>query len=131
MRVFFPPSLSPPFSLFSVHMSMKISWRYGSYASNEHLDKFGVFESLRTIEFSLKQLTSSRLVFPTPLAPKKAALSGPRYHCWSLPSIVIRYAEYRRFCICICSIAANDKAAALVPVNVLGDVRPATMLLAP
>lgn len=75
--------------------------------------------------------TSSKLVFPTPLAPKKAAFSGPRYHCWSLASIVIRYAEYNRFWICICSIAANDKAAALVPVNVPGDERPATTLLAP
>lgn len=83
--------------------------------------------------FLFLKLTSSKLVLPTPLAPKKAALSGPRYHC-SLPSIVIRYAEYNRFCICICSIAANVKAAAplLVPVKLPGDDRPAaTTLLAP
>lgn len=90
-----------------------------------------VVSLLIVVAFYLWQ-TSTKLVFPTPLAPKKAALTGPRYHCVeSLASIVIRYAEYKRFCICICSIAANDKAAALVPVNVPGDDRPATTLLAP
>lgn len=52
-------------------------------------------------------LTSSKLVLPTPRAPSTAALSEPRYHGVSLlPSI--RYAEYHLFCICICSIAANE-----------------------
>lgn len=79
-----------------------------------------------------QKLTSSKLVFPTPRAPRNAALSGPRYHGVSFPlSIVIRYAEYHLFWICICSIAANDKTAALEPVNVpvAGDVLPAEFIL--
>lgn len=96
----------------------------------DHFSRF-VFKSFYSrAQWHFVELTSSMLVFPTPLAPKKAAFNGPRYH-ESLPSIVIRYAEYNRFCICICSIAANDKAAALVPVNAPGDDRPATTLLAP
>lgn len=79
-------------------------------------------------------LTSSKLVLPTPLAPSTAALSEPRYHGVSLPpSIVIRYAEYHLFWICICSIAANDSICdTLDPGSgrVAGDVdRPAELIL--
>lgn len=58
-------------------------------------------------------LTSSKLVLPTPCAPRKAALSGPRYHGESVaPSKVIRYAEYHLFCILISM--ANEMAAPVV-----------------
>lgn len=100
---------------------------------------FGCNSCLHSSEFApqifrLGILTSNKLVFPTLRAPRKAALSGPRYHCESFPlSNVIRYAEYHLFRICICSMAANDKAAALWPVRVAeaGDDLPAIKLLAP
>lgn len=77
-----------------------------------------------------KILTSSKLVLPTPRAPRKAALSGPRYHGGSLaPSNVIRYAEYHLFCIFISM--ANEIAAPVVTdavgcVDVPVDVVPPT-----